>query len=144
MTDELVPLPLTERSWLLRSKVNPFPVGGELRWDGAVLSFTCRADAADSFHGWVAELIGMDADQMKSDLQAGRPIELFALHTGEFEARWPRIMGGAAIEVIDRPRGLRWLVSLDYPSSGGLLSVLNLISGRQKARLWKTALAAAG
>ena len=59
---------LTEQAWLLKSKVNPFPVGGELALRDGRLTFTLGSLAGDAVLGWVEEATGGTnlAERLKS------------------------------------------------------------------------------
>lgn len=134
--------PITESSWLLRSKLNPFPVGGTLVWDGEALTFTIGELATGAVLGWVAERLDLDKDALKSRLDSGEAIDVFRVRRPELTVEWPKVMGGAAMEATDATTGHTWLISMEYPSGGPILQTIGLISGRKKAKIWRAALAA--
>jgi hypothetical protein len=55
---------------------------------------------------------------------------------------WPKSFGGYGMKIEGDER--KWLVSLNYPSGGGLWQLINLINSRGTTRPWKEALAAVG
>lgn len=132
--------PLTERSWLLQNKLNPFPVGGELSFDGHRLRFELGELAGEAMLGWVAERMNITKDLLQQRLRGGERIDAFVIESDHLEVSWPKIMGGAAMEVTD-PQGRTWLIAMDYPSGGAITQTLNLISGRRKAKQWRAVLA---
>lgn len=129
---------LTEMAWALQNKINPFPVGGTLTWDGATLSFTLSALAGDAILGWVEKRSGQ-AD-LAARLNAGDEVAVFTWAAGTFETTWPAMYAGSALEVTG-PNGLSWLIAMDYPSGGAISQTLSVFSGRKKGKAWKRALA---
>jgi hypothetical protein len=133
--------PISERCWLLRSKINPFPVGGTLVWDGEALTFTIGEVAADAVLGWVAERLELGKEDLKSRVRDGEAVDVFSVRRQDLTIDWPKVMGGAAMEATDATTGHRWLISMDYPSGGAVLQTIGLISGRKKAKAWRAAFA---
>ncbi len=129
---------LTENVWLLQNKLNPFPVAGQLTWDGSELSLVLGIPAAESFSGWVAKRLNADADTLKERLRSGESIQLFRSNREQMSVSWPKSMAGAALEV--ETGGAEWLICMEYPSGGAILQTINLLSGRKKAKAWKAAL----
>lgn len=129
---------LTEQAWALQNKVNPFPVAGKLVWDGETLSFTLGKLAGEAVLGWVEKRTAQEglADRLKS----GEEVTVFSHGTGSFEANWPAMYAGSAVEVTGSD-GQRWLIALDYPSGGAISQSISLFTGRKKGKVWKKALA---
>ncbi|MFN8024210.1 MAG: hypothetical protein U0Q03_21955 [Acidimicrobiales bacterium] len=122
--------------WLLRSKVNPFPVKAHLRLVGRTLALELPPEAADCVHGWVAERLGRDSDALTAELRAGRTV---AVGTAtDPHVTWPRSFAGSAMEF--ELGGHEWIVCLAYPSGGALLQTMNLLTARGRAKAWKRAL----
>lgn len=130
--------PLTQKVWLLQNKLNPFPVAGQLTWDGQQLSLVLGQAAAESFSGWVAKKLDTDADILKQRLAGGESVQLFRSTRQQMSVSWPKSMAGSALEV--ETGGTQWLVCMEYPSGGAILQTMNLLSGRKKAKAWKAAL----
>ncbi len=132
---------LTEESWALQNKLNPFPVAGTLAWDAATgtLSFTLGALAGDAALGWVEKRLGTEG--LTARLKAGEAVDVFRWAKGSFTASWPKLYGGSVVEVTgpgaDAPS---WLISLDYPSGGSISQTISLFTGRKKGKAWKQAL----
>jgi hypothetical protein len=132
---------LEQDSYLLQNQLNPFPVSGQLLLnDDGVLSFTLDEKAAGASLGWLEKELGADglADRIK---QGERP-QVFAFPLAGAKVSWPKTLGGYAMK-IDAP-DRKWIVSLNYPSGGGVWQMLNMISSRGTTRPWKEAIAAAG
>lgn len=138
MTSTTIPV-LTEASWALQNKLNPFPVAGELNWDGSTLTFTLGSLASDAVLGWVAKKLN-DPD-LASKLKSGEAITAFSWNVGEFKVSWPTMYAGSAIEVTG-PTGASWFIAFDYPSGGALSQSISLFTGRKKGKVWKKALPA--
>ena len=129
---------LSQTVWLLRSKVNPFPVASELTLRNGQLSLALQPSASEAFLGWVAERMERSVDELKSELAAGATVPVF--DTRRFAVTWPKTFAGAAMEIsVD---GRSWLACLEYPSGGALWQTMNLITGRKKSKAWKAALVA--
>jgi hypothetical protein len=137
--EQTMTTPITERCWLLRSKINPFPVGGELAFDGTTLTFTIGELASSAVLGWVADRLETEKEALKTTLEAGQSVEVFRVEQPNLEVTWPKTMGGAAMEATDGVTGHTWLISMDYPSGGAIMQTFNLISGRKKAKAWRAA-----
>jgi hypothetical protein len=133
MADEL-----TEAAWLLKSKVNPFPVAGELALRNGRLSFTLGALAADAVLGWVEE--ATQQPDLKSRLSAGESVTVFDYATSDAKVSWPKLYGGSWMQVESNDGGRTWLVSMDYPSGGSISQTMSIFSGRKKGKAWKAAL----
>ena len=132
--------PQTQVVWLLRNKVNPFPVMATLTLDGSRLSLTLPPAASETFHGWVAERLGRDKDDLTATLKAGGEVQVFA--TDDWTVTWPKSFAGAAMEITVGEH--QWLACLAYLSGGGVLQTMNLFKGRGRAKAWKKAFAALG
>ncbi len=128
---------LSQTVWLLRSKVNPFPVPSALTLLDGELSLALQPGASDAFLGWVAERMGRNLDELKAELVAGQTVPVFS--TRDFSITWPKTFAGAAMEIV--ADGRSWLACLSYPSGSALWQTMNLITGRGKSKAWKAALA---
>lgn len=128
---------LTEEAWALQNKINPFPVAGTLAWDGETISFTLGALAGEAFLGWVEQRSG--ENNLAERLKQGERITLFAWPVGTFEAVWPAMYAGSALEVRGT-NSTNWLIALDYPSGGSISQTVSLFTGRRKGKVWKKAL----
>ena len=130
---EAVPM-MSEQVWILRNKVNPFPVSADMTWDGQTFALTLNAMAAEAFNGWVEEELGQT--DIKERLRSGEKIPVFAVQKGGFEMAWPKLYFGSMFEVTPTG-GRKWLISIDYPSGGAITQTMSLVSGRKKGKLWK-------
>ena len=130
--------PLTEQAWALQNKLNPFPVAGTLAWDGSTISYTLGALAGEANLGWVETRLGIAG--LGDRLKGGEQVDVFRWGRSEFEANWPAMYAGSAVEVTG-PNDQKWLIALDYPSGGSISQTLSLFSGRKKGKAWKKALA---
>ncbi len=130
---------LTEQAWLLQNKINPFPVGGTLKLEDDVLTYTLGTLAADAVLSWVEKRAGL-AD-LANRLKGGESIELFRLTRAERKIDWPKLYAGSAVEITS-PDGTSWIVTMDYPSGGSISQTISLFTGRKKGKAWKAALAA--
>jgi hypothetical protein len=128
---------LSETVWLLKSKVNPFPVAAQLTLRDGRLSLALQPGASDAFIGWVAERMERTADDLKAELLDGQIVPVFSTH--DFTVTWPKTFAGAAMEI--NVAGRSWLACLSYPSGSALWQTMNLITGRRQSRAWKAAFA---
>lgn len=126
--------------WLLRNKVNPFPVKAALSLDGRTLTLALPAQTGETFHGWVAERLGRTTDDLAEEFAAGRTVTVFS--TESFTIGWPKSFAGAAMEI--EAGGATWLACLAHLSGGGLLQTMNLFTARGAAKVWKQALSDLG
>ena len=129
---------LTETAWALRNRLNPFPVGGILAWDGATLTFTLGALAGEARLGWVEDRLGIEG--LPDRLKGGEEVTVVSVPEAALEVSWPAMFAGSALEITDQG-GRKWLVSLDYPSGGSISKSVSLFTGRKKGKAWKKALA---
>jgi hypothetical protein len=128
-----------ESAWLLRSRVSPFPISGELELTGGRISFTLDPTAAESRLGWLEAELGSDG--LKGRLETGERVVVFSHALADCAISWP-LTGGAQM-FVDAPDH-RWIVSHDQPAGGRFAQTLNLFSARHRAMEWKQALAEAG
>lgn len=133
MADELV-----EQAWLLKSKVNPFPVGGEMALRDGRFTFTLGTIAGEAFLGWVEEATG-EAD-LQGRLRGGESARIVDAARDEIEVAWPKLYAGSALEVTEKANGRKWIIAIDYPSGGSISQTISLFSGRTKGKAWKAAL----
>jgi hypothetical protein len=121
-------------AWLTKSKVNPFPIPGQLQVDSAQIRFALVPAAAEANLGWLEEVLGQS--DLKQRLRNGEQITVFDADRSGVEISFPKISGGAAAEM--NIQGRPWMVWFSFPGS----SVLSLISGRKAAKQWKGVLGA--
>ena len=132
---------LQQDAYLLQNQMNPFPVSGSLVLDDAgTLSFTLDAKAAGAALGWLEKATG--DDELKAKIGAGTPPTVFALPIAGVKVRWPKLLGGYAMKIDGPDR--TWIVSLKYPSGGGLWQAANMLTSGGTTKPWKEALKAAG
>jgi hypothetical protein len=129
-----------DQAWLLRSRVNLFPISGVLSLEDERLSFVLDSEAGEASLGWLEEELGIDG--MKQRLVAGERIVAFDHPLSECVITWP-ITGGGALMLVRAPER-KWVVSYDYPAAGRIQTPLGMISGRRRAREWKKVLAESG
>jgi hypothetical protein len=128
-----------ERAYLLKSRMNPFPVRGELELTSTKLRFTLGTMAGEAVVGWLEEELS-DPD-LKQRLRAGEAIVAFELDRDSLQVSWPKQFMGAGIKVAT-PGGREWLVSLVYPSNQ-YYTLYKTLTGRSRFKQWKRALASA-
>jgi hypothetical protein len=133
MADELL-----EQAWLLKSKVNPFPVGGQMALSGGRFTFTLEALAKDAVLGWVEEATGEIG--LKDRLSAGEQVRIIDRARDEIEVTWPKLYAGSALQVRELATDRTWIISIDYPSGGSIGQTISLFTGRKKGKAWKAAL----
>jgi hypothetical protein len=132
---------LEQDSYLLQNQLNPFPISGKLVLaDDGHLRFTLDEKAAGASLGWLEKVLG--ADELKSRIEAGERPVVFDVPVAGRKFAWPKSLGGYAMKFEDDQR--KWIVSLNYPSGGGVWQLINMINNRGTAKPWKEALAAAG
>src|SRR4051812_34877013 len=131
---------LSEQAWLLKSKVNPFPVAGTLALHDGRLSYTLGELAGEAVLAWVEEATG--ETNLAERLKSGEQVVLFDHAAGDLETSWPKLYGGSWLEVKD-PQGRTWIIAMDYPSGGSISQTMSIFSGRKKGKVWKQALAGA-
>lgn len=129
-----------DQAWLLRNRVNPFPISGALSLEEGRLRFTLGEDAGEAALGWLEDELGLDA--IKTRLVNGETVVAFDHALAECVITWP-ITGGGAVMLIRAPER-KWVVSYDYPGGGRISNTFGLISGRRRAREWKKVLAESG
>jgi hypothetical protein len=132
---------LEQDSYLLQNQMNPFPVAGTLTLgEDGTLSFALGEKAAGASLGWLEKVLGTDS--LKEKLEAGERPVAFQLPVAGHKFAWPKTLGGYAMKFDDGER--KWIVSLNYPSGGGVWQAINMINSGKTAKPWKQALAAAG
>lgn len=133
MPDELL-----EQAWLLKSKVNPFPVAGKMAFSGGRFTFTLEALAKDAVLGWVEEATGEAG--LKERLGAGEEVRIIDRTRDEIEVSWPKLYAGSALQVREIASDRTWIIAMDYPSGGSVSQTISLFTGRKKGKTWKAAL----
>jgi hypothetical protein len=133
VADELV-----EQAWLLKSKVNPFPVGGQMVLRDGRFTFTLGALAEAAFLGWVEEATGEAG--LKERLGGGEEVVIIDRARDEIEVTWPKLYAGAALQVREPATDRTWIIAIDYPSGGSIGQTISLFTGRKKGKAWKAAL----
>ncbi|MDQ6744693.1 MAG: hypothetical protein M3Z27_01530 [Actinomycetota bacterium] len=132
---------LRQDSYLLQNQLNPFPVSGQLVLnDEHRVSFVLDEKAADAFLGWLEKALGT-ADLAKRIRAGERPV-VFDLSVAGRRIAWPKTLGGYAMKIHDDER--TWIVSLNYPSGGGVWQLINMVKSSGTAKPWKEGFAAAG
>ena len=135
-TMEQAGVALTETAWALQNKINPFPVGGQLTWDGERLRFTLGALAGEAALGWVEDRLGVEG--LGDRLRSGESVDAVSVGREELRVSWPAMYAGSALEITDQA-DRTWLICLDYPSGGSISQTMSLFSGRKKGKAWKKA-----
>jgi hypothetical protein len=133
---------LAQDSYLLQNQLNPFPISGKLTLgDDGRLTFALDEKAAGASLGWLEKALG--ADDLKDRINAGERPVAFELSVAGRKFAWPKTLGGYAMK-FEEDDGRKWIVSLNYPSGGGVWQAINMINSGKTAKPWKQALAAAG
>jgi hypothetical protein len=132
---------LEQDSYLLQNQMNPFPISGQLVLDDdGRLRFTLDEKAAAASLGWLEKALGSDG--LKERIQGGERPLIFDVAVQGRKISWPKSLGGYAMKIEDHDR--KWIVSLNYPSGGGLWQMINMVGAKSTTKPWKEALAAAG
>lgn len=132
---------LEQDSYLLQNQMNPFPISGQLvLTDEGHLTFTLDEKAAGASLGWLEKVLATDG--LKDRIQAGERPVAFDFPVSGRKVKWPKMLGGYAMKIEDDAR--TWIVSLNYPSGGGVWQAINMISSSGTSKPWKEALASAG
>ncbi len=132
---------LERSSWLLQNQINPFPVSGVLSLDDeGRLRFTLDAGAANCMLGWLEKALGTEG--LKERINAGERPVVFDLPVAQPTITWPKSLGGYGLKVEDGSR--TWVITLDYPSGGGISQLVHIFKSKGTSKPWKDALAAAG
>lgn len=131
---------LEQDSYLLQNQLNPFPISGQLVLDDdGRLSFTLDANAAVAALGWLEK--ALDTDGLKERVNGGERPVAFELPVAGRKISWPKSLGGYGMKIEDERRN--WIVTLNYPSGGGIWQLINLIKSKGTAKPWRDAFAAA-
>jgi hypothetical protein len=126
--------------WLLKNMTNPFPVAARLTVsDSRQVELVLAPDAKDAFVGWVEEALAID--DLKGRVERGDRIELVNAPLSDLKIEWPKSGAGSQV-VLTGSSGKAWRASLSYPSSGGVMGIVNLFSGRKEGKALKEALTA--
>jgi hypothetical protein len=132
---------LEQDSYLLQNQMNPFPVAGQLRLDDqGQLSFALSEKAAGASLGWLEKTLGSEG--LKERIQAGEKPVVFSFPISGRKVKWPKSLGGYAMKIEADDR--KWIVSLNYPSGGGVWQMINMVNSRGTTKPWKQALSDAG
>jgi hypothetical protein len=130
-----------DTAYLLKSQLNPFPVAGTLVLsDEGRLSFTLGEAAAGAALGWVEKATG--EKDLKDRLKAGERPVVFDLAIAGRKISWPKTLGNYGMKFDGDDR--TWIVSLNYPSGGGIWQLVNMVNSKGTSKPWKDAFAAAG
>ena len=132
---------LEHDSYLLQNQMNPFPVSGRLTLDDeGILRFSLderRPERRSA--GWRRR---WGPTISRSRIESGERPEVFRIPASGQKISWPKSLGGYAMKI---PVGERkWIVSLNYPSGGGIWQMINMINSRGTTKPWKQALSEAG
>jgi hypothetical protein len=79
---------------------------------------------------------------LADQVERGERPRVFAFPLAGAKVSWCKTLGGYAMKIDAGDR--KWIVSLNYPSGGGVWQLLNIISSRSTTWPWKQAIAAAG
>ena len=132
---------LEQDCYLLQNQMNPFPISGRLTLDDAgELSFRLDEKAAQASLGWLEKATGRS--DLKQAILGGDPPVVFRFAAGEQKITWPKMLGGYAMKIKTADRV--WIVSLNYPSGGGVWQMINMVKSGSTSKPWKEALGAAG
>ena len=132
---------LERSSWLLQNQINPFPVSGVLSLDdNGRLRFTLDAGAASCMLGWLEK--ALDTQGLKERINSGERPVVFDVPVAQVKITWPKSLGGYGFKVDDGSR--TWIVTLDYPSGGGISQLIHIFKSKGTSKPWKDALAAGG
>ena len=132
---------LEQDSYLLQNQINPFPISGRLTLDDqGELSFRLDAKAAQASLGWLEKATGRSG--LKESILAGETQIVFSLPVSGRKISWPKTLGGYAMKITSDDR--TWIVSLNYPSGGGVWQMINMVKSGSTTKPWKDALDAAG
>ncbi len=132
---------LEQDSYLLQNQMNPFPVSGKLLLDDrGELSFALDEKAAGASLGWLEKATGSEG--LKARIQAGERPVVFNLRVSGRKISWPKTLGGYAMKIEADDR--KWIVSLNYPSGGGIWQMINMAKSGGTTKPWKQALKEAG
>ena len=132
---------LERRSYLLQNQLNPFPISGILSLDDAGrLRFVLDAAAASSSLGWLEKALGTTG--LKERISRGEQPVAFDLAVAQRKISWPKSLGNYGMKIEDQDR--TWIVTLDYPSGGGISQIIHMFKSKGTSGPWKQALAAAG
>jgi hypothetical protein len=129
---------LNEQAWLLKSKVNPFPVPAQMTLKDGRFTITLGTMAGDAVVGWIEEETG--ETNLAERLKGGEEVRILDRARDEIDVSWPKLYAGSALEVKEKANDRKWIISIDYPSGGSIAQTLSLFSGRKKGKAWKAAL----
>jgi hypothetical protein len=132
---------LERKTYLLQNHLNPFPISGQLSLsDAGSLAFVLAAAAAGCALGWLEKLL--DIQGLKERITSGERVVVFEVPVRQATISWPKSLGGYGMKIDDAQRS--WIVTLDYPSGGGIAQIIHMFKGKGTAKPWKEAFAAAG
>ncbi len=132
---------LERDTYLLQNQLNPFPISGQLvLTDEGHLSFTLDEKAAQASLGWLETVLGEDG--LKARIESGERPVAFDLPVSGRKITWPKSLGNYGFKLHDDGRD--WVVTLNYPSGGGVWQLINIFKSGGTSKPWKEALAAAG
>jgi hypothetical protein len=130
---------LESEVWLLKSRVNTFPVRGQMTLaDGRVrVEVTGGADCVSAMREYLEDQSGIGG--LSRRLAAGESVVVLEFAPVDADVSFPSTSGGyiAKLDV----GGKTWYVALAYPGGGALTNVMSMRSGRKLAKQWKAALA---
>lgn len=130
-----------QETYLLQNQLNPFPVAGNLKIDDdGQLSFVLAPKAAGASLGWLEK--ELKQDDLKAKIESGDLVTAFSFPVSGVTIKWPKTLGGYAMKIDGPDR--TWIVSLNYPSGGGVWQMINMVNAKKTTKPWKDALATAG
>ncbi len=125
--------------WVIRSRLNPFPVQGVMTLDDGIVRLTVTGgkDCIAAMREYLEDQSGIAG--LRDRLAAGEAVQVLEFATTDAAVSFPATSGGyiAKIDV----GGKDWYVALAYPAGGGMQNVVSMKKGRRLAKEWKAALA---
>ena len=86
--------------------------------------------------------MALDTQGLKERINSGERPVVFDVPVAQVKITWPKSLGGYGFKVDDASR--TWIVTLDYPSGGGISQLIHIFKSKGTSKPWKDALAAAG
>jgi hypothetical protein len=129
---------LQSEVWLIKSRLNPFPVKGTMTLTRGTVEVVVNggADCAAAIRDYLEEQTGVSglADRLKQ----GEAVTVLSFSPGQAKVSFPATSGGyiGVFEI----GGKTWNIATAYPAGGAITNVLSMKRGRKLAKEWKVAL----